>query len=256
MRPAHVPIDLLLIHDMSGPPPAQTPRLLPADALRPLVDAYPFPDPMQADARGLIGFGADLRPERLISAYAQGIFPWYDEDPILWFSPDPRMLLGLDELHVSRSLRRTLASGRYEVRFDTAFEAVMTGCRDAERPGQAGTWITDDMLEGYCRLHELGFAHSAESWREGELMGGVYGVSLGAAFFGESMFARATDASKVAFVHLVERLRAWDFAFLDCQVHTDHLARFGARERPRAEFLDALADALTHPTRCGSWGLG
>jgi len=240
---------------MSGTPPAHTPRQLPPEALRPLVAAYPFPDPREADARGLIGFGADLRPERLLAAYCQGIFPWYDEDPILWFSPDPRFVLRLHELRVSRSLAKTIRAGRYEVRYDTAFEEVMLGCRDARRPGQAGTWITDDMLEGYCRLHELGFAHSVESWREGELAGGAYGVSLGRAFFGESMFARAADASKVAFVHLVRRLEAWGFDFVDSQVYTDHLERFGATEWPRDVYLRALARALEHPTRCGSWAL-
>ena len=240
---------------MSGLPPGRAPQLLPPEAIRAAVEAYPFPDPNEADARGLVGYGADLRPERLIAAYAQGIFPWYDEDPILWFSPDPRFVLRPDELHVSRSLAKTARSGRYDVRYDSAFEDVMTGCRDAHRPGQRGTWITDDMLAGYCRLHELGFAHSVESWQDGELVGGAYGVSLGIAFFGESMFARAPDASKVAFVHLVGRLRDWGFAFIDSQVYTDHLERFGAREWPRATYLEALGEALEHPTRCGSWAV-
>ncbi len=240
---------------MSGAPPERSLRLVPADALRPLVDAYPFPDPRAADAHGLLGFGADLRPERLISAYCQGIFPWYDEDPILWFSPDPRFVLRLDELRVSRSLGKKIRSGRFDVRYDTAFEAVMIGCRDSARPGQSGTWITPAMLEAYCALHQLGFAHSVESWRDGELVGGAYGVSLGHVFFGESMFTRVPDASKVAFVHLVQRLEAWGFDFVDSQVHTDHLERFGATEWPRTSYLDALADALAHPTRCGSWSL-
>jgi leucyl/phenylalanyl-tRNA--protein transferase len=240
---------------MSGTPPESSLHPLPAEALRPLVEAYPFPDPREADARGLIGFGADLRPERLIAAYSQGIFPWYDEDPILWFSPDPRFVLRPEELRVSRSLGKTIRSERYEVRYDTAFEAVMIGCRDADRPGQSGTWITDDMLEGYCALHQLGFAHSVESWQGDTLVGGAYGVSLGHAFFGESMFARASDASKVAFVHLVRRLHTWGFDFVDSQVHTDHLERFGATEWPRDAYLEALADALTHPTRCGSWAI-
>lgn len=238
---------------MTGSPPTASPRLLAPEIIEAAVAAYPFPDPMQAEHGGLVGVGADLRPERLIAAYAQGIFPWYDEDPILWFSPDPRFVLVPDELHVSRSLRKSLRRERFEVRLDTAFEAVMVACRDTPRPGQRGTWITDDMLEGYCALNEMGLAHSVESWRGDELVGGMYGVSLGTAFFGESMFAHESDASKVAFVHLMERIRQWGFAFLDCQVHTDHLERFGARPWPRATFLDALRATLAEPTRCGPW---
>ncbi len=240
---------------MSGSPPPRELRLIPPEAILSLVDAYPFPDPREADAHGLIGFGADLRPERLLAAYCQGIFPWYDEDPILWFSPDPRFVLRPGDLRVSRSLAKTIRSERYAVRYDTAFEAVMIGCRDAYRPGQSGTWITDDMLEGYCALHQLGFAHSVESWRGDELVGGAYGVSLGHAFFGESMFAKASDASKVAFVHLVRRLEDWGFDFVDSQVHTEHVERFGATEWPRDDYLEALAAALAHSTRCGSWAL-
>ena len=238
---------------MSGSPPAHTPRLLPANAIAKIARAYPFPDPLEADRRGLIGYGGDLSPERLIAAYAQGIFPWYDEDPILWFSPDPRFVLEPQALHLSKSLAKTLRSERFEVRYDTAFEAVIKACSETPRPGQSGTWITDEMFEGYCALHTLGFAHSVESWRDGELLGGAYGVSLGAAFFGESMFAHENDASKVAFAHLVRRVQGWDFAFIDCQVHTDHLERFGATDWPRAEFLASLARALEAPTRCGSW---
>ena len=223
--------------------------------LRELIEGWPFPDPRAADADGLLAYGGDLRAERLLSAYAQGIFPWYESEPILWFSPDPRMVLLPTELRVSRSLRRTLARGVFEVRFDTAFASVVSACAQTPRPGQDGTWITRDMQTAYCRLHELGFAHSTEAWQDGELVGGAYGVSLGRAFFGESMFARHSDASKVAFVHLVRQLERWDFAFVDCQVHTDHLESFGAEMCRRSEFLGALEDALTAPTRRGKWEL-
>jgi leucyl/phenylalanyl-tRNA--protein transferase len=150
-------------------------------------------------------------------------------------------------------LRKTLQHGPFEVRFDTAFAPVIQACATVRRPGQAGTWITPDMIEAYCRLHELGFAHSAEAWADGELVGGLYGVSLGAAFFGESMFARRSEASKVAFVHLVQHLQAWQFHFVDCQMHTDHLARFGAVLWRRERFLQALDRALQEPTRQGPW---
>jgi leucyl/phenylalanyl-tRNA--protein transferase len=174
---------------------------------------------------------------------------------MLWFSPDPRMVLLPADLHVSRSLQKTLKKPRLAVRFDTAFAQVIHRCATTPRPGQRGTWITKDMLRAYCVLHELGFAHSVETWADGELVGGVYGVSLGAAFFGESMFAQRPDASKVAFVQLVRQLQAWNFHLVDCQMHTDHLARFGAVLWPRRRFLQALAKALQVPTRQGPWTL-
>jgi len=220
-----------------------------------IVAAVPFPDPSDADASGLLAYGGDLCPERLLSAYARGIFPWYEEDPILWFSPDPRMLLLPDELRINRTLAKNLRRRRFEVRLDTAFEAVIRSCAAIPRKGQHGTWITGDMIDAYLRLHELGFAHSAEAWLQGELVGGVYGVSLGAAFFGESMFASRSDASKVAFALLVRQLGAWHFHFVDCQVHTDHTAELGAREWSRADFLAALDRALELPTRRGRWQL-
>jgi len=223
------------------------------DELARIAEAVPFPEPETADAHGLLAYGGDLRPERLLSAYARGIFPWYDEDPILWFSPDPRMVLVPSELRVNRSLAKNLRRGRYEVRFDTAFEDVIERCAEAPRPGQDGTWITDDMRAAYGELHRLGFAHSCESWQDGRLVGGIYGVSLGAAFFGESMFSEASDASKVAFVTLVRQLETWEFHFLDCQVHTDLTESLGATEWPRSDFLAALARALTYPTRRGRW---
>ncbi|MFE8595689.1 leucyl/phenylalanyl-tRNA--protein transferase [Archangium violaceum] len=215
-----------------------------------------FPPPEKADRGGLLAVGGDLSPERLLSAYSQGIFPWYSRgQPILWHSPDPRFVLTPDKLHVGRSLRKTLKAGVYDIRWDTAFADVITACAHTPRPGQDGTWITDEMLEAYLTLHELGFAHSVEAWAGGELKGGFYGVSLGAAFFGESMFAHAPDASKVAFTTAVERFQSWGFHFIDCQVETEHLARFGAAHWPRKRFLQALGRALQEPTRRGRWTL-
>ncbi len=219
------------------------------------IHEFIFPDPREADAEGLVACGGSLDPGRVLAAYAQGIFPWpYDETtPLLWFSPDPRMVLRPDDLHMSRSLQKVIARHTYEVRYDTAFGEVIRRCAAVRRPGQRGTWITGEMVRAYERLHAMGFAHSAEAWSEGKLAGGLYGVSLGAAFFGESMFTLRPNASKVAFVHLVRRLQAWAFQLVDCQVYTGHLARFGAAPWPRARFLDALARALAAPTRQGPW---
>jgi leucyl/phenylalanyl-tRNA--protein transferase len=215
-----------------------------------------FPRPDLAEASGLLAVGGDLRPERLVLAYALGIFPWYGpESPILWHSPDPRMVLRATELYVGRSLAKVRRRGRYEIRFDTCFRAVVEACAETERPAGGGTWITSEMVDAYTELHRRGVAHSAEAFLEGELVGGLYGVSLGGAFFGESMFAIAPDASKVAFVTLVEQLGRWGIELVDCQVRTDHLARFGATEWPRADFLAALEAALTKPTRPGPWRL-
>jgi leucyl/phenylalanyl-tRNA--protein transferase len=216
---------------------------------------FPFPDPREADADGLVACGGDLHPHRLLAAYAQGIFPWPHDDfaPLLWFSPDPRMVLRPPDLHVSRSLRKTIKKHRFDVRFDTAFEQVIRRCATVPRKGQRGTWITRDIIRAYGRLHKMGYAHSAEAWSEGELVGGLYGVSLGAAFFAESMFTLRPDASKVAFVHLVRQLEGWCFHLLDCQMQTPHLARFGATPWPRRRFLQAVAEALQAPTRRGSW---
>lgn len=217
-------------------------------------DPLAFPPPEKADRSGVLAVGGDLRPERLLAAYSRGIFPWPAEGhPLLWHSPDPRFVLEPAKLHVGRSLRKTIKAGTYEVRWDTAFADVIDACSEAPRPGQNGTWITDEMREAYTTLHQLGFAHSIESWAGGKLMGGLYGVSLGAAFFGESMFARGPDASKVAFATAVERFREWGFHFVDCQVETEHLARFGAEHWPRRRFLTALAKALQEPTRRGPW---
>jgi leucyl/phenylalanyl-tRNA--protein transferase len=215
-----------------------------------------FPEPRLADPDGLLAVGGDLSPERLLQAYAHGIFPWFNEDsPILWWSPDPRMVLLPAWLHVPRSVARTVKRGAFEVRADTAFAHVIRRCADKARPDQDGTWITGEMVFAYERLHQLGFAHSFEAWEGDTLAGGLYGVSLGGAFFGESMFADRPDASKVAFVRAVEWLARLGIDLVDCQVRTEHLARFGAREIPRLEFLDLLESALEKPTLRGKWNL-
>lgn len=212
-----------------------------------------FP-PVEYAEDGLLAVGGDLRPERLLLAYRSGIFPWYSEgQPILWHSPDPRMVLVAADLEVPRSLRKTVRRQPYRVSLDTAFGKVVAACASVERPGQSGTWITPEMQAAYRELHRRGFAHSVEAWQDRRLVGGLYGVSLGAAFFGESMFALAPDASKVAFVRLVEQLVRWGIGLVDCQVHTDHLARFGAVEWPRRRYLAALKKALAAPTRMGPW---
>jgi leucyl/phenylalanyl-tRNA--protein transferase len=219
-----------------------------------LVDEPIFPPPDYADASGLLAVGGDLSCERLLEAYRLGIFPWYSDDqPILWWSPDPRLVLRLDEFMVSRSLRQTLKKDVFKVTFDRAFEEVIRGCASAPRQGQRGTWITKEMQEAYIELHGLGFAHSVETWWGEELAGGLYGVSLGKAFFGESMFHRRTDASKVALAVLVETLQTWGFHFIDAQMTTEHLLRFGAAEMPRRVFLKRLQSALRHPTKRGKW---
>ena len=215
-----------------------------------------FPSPELSDPNGLLAVGGDLRPERLVLAYAMGIFPWYSEDtPILWHSPDPRMVLRAGDLVVGRSLAKTLRRGAYEVRLDTAFRAVMESCARVPRHDQDGTWIMPEMIDAYEELHRRGLAHSAEAWLGGELAGGLYGVSLGGAFFGESMFAKEPDASKVAFVTLVRAMAGWGIDLVDCQVRTAHLARFGAVDWPRPRFLAALEKALEKPTRYGPWRL-
>ncbi len=219
-----------------------------------LDDRLVFPPPHLADESGLLAVGGDLRPERLLLAYSQGIFPWYQRgQPILWHSPDPRMVLVADRLRVPRSLARAARKAPFRLTLDTAFRPVIDGCAMARRPGQRGTWITPAMRSAYSELHRRGVAHSVEAWQGDALAGGLYGVCLGAAFFGESMFARVPDASKVAFVALVRQLARWGITLIDCQVHTDHLSRFGAEEWPRHEFLAALEKALARPTRPGPW---
>ncbi len=204
-----------------------------------------FPPPSLAGPEGLLAVGGDLSVPRLLSAYSQGIFPWYDAaSPILWWSPDPRPVLFPAELHVSRRLERLVRQKRFDIGFDTDFPAVIRACARVRRPGQRGTWITRAMIRAYIDLHRAGFAHSVEARLDGRLVGGVYGVALGRAFFGESMFHLEPDASKAAFVALVRRLDDLGFHFIDCQQTTAHLSRFGSRELPRAKFLSLLSRAL------------
>ena len=213
-----------------------------------------FPHGDLAGKGGLLAVGGDLSARRLLLAYSQGIFPWpHDDMPLMWFCPDPRMVLRPGDVHVGRHLRARLRRGRDEVRFDGDFDGVIAACSAVPRPGQDGTWITDAMIDAYRGLHDLGLAHSVEVRRDGELVGGLYGVSLGGAFFGESMFSVAPDGSKVALVALAQRLAAWGFPFIDCQMETEHLHRMGARPWRRPRFLKALEDALQLPTRQGSW---
>ncbi len=215
-----------------------------------------FPEPREAEPDGLLAIGGDLSPERLLQAYRAGIFPWFSEgSPILWWSPDPRLVLEPPWLHLPRSLARTVRRGRYRVTADRAFSQVIRSCAEKPRPGQDGTWITEEMASAYERLHRLGFAHSFEAWEGSLLAGGLYGVSLGGAFFGESMFAQHPDASKVAFVRAVEWLGGRGVDLIDCQVKTEHLARFGAREIARDDFLLRLGRALGRPTLRGPWDL-
>lgn len=222
-----------------------------------MADRDPFPpvDTALRDPNGLLAAGGDLSTERLLDAYARGIFPWFgDDDPVLWWSPDPRMVLWLRDLHLSRSLRRAIRSARYTVTLDAAFSEVMAGCAEP-REAASETWITAGMLEAYGRLAALGYAHSVEVWSEGELAGGLYGVALGRMFYGESMFSRRRDASKVALAYLVRQLERWGFELVDCQMPTAHLASLGAREVPRAEFL-ACVDRLVHrPAVPSPWAL-
>ncbi len=221
-----------------------------------MIHTFGFPDPRQADDHGLVAVGGSYQPRMLIAAYASGIFPWPHETmPHAWFSPDPRMVLPPADLYVPRSLAKKIRQGRFRVTWDTCFERVIHECAAAYRPGQGGTWISDELRWGFLELHRLGVAHSVETWCRDRLVGGLYGISLGAMFGGESMFFQERDASKVAFVALVRRLGAWGFRFLDCQLHTEHLQRFGAREWPRDRFLDELALALDEPTRRGPWTL-
>lgn len=225
---------------------------MPVFVLDPDSDA--FPDPERADRSGLVAVGGDLRPTRLLAAYGKGIFPWYGEgQPILWHSPHPRFVLEPSKIHVPRSVEKAIRRGLFEVRYDTSFQEVIAACARASRPNQTGTWITEEMEAAYSELHHLGFAHSAESWHDGRLAGGLYGVSLGSIFFGESMFAQVSNASKVAFVELVRRLQQWGFTLIDCQQETEHLARFGAESWSRKRFLSALRLGLAEPTRRGAW---
>ncbi len=221
-----------------------------------LSAATVFPDPELAEPDGLLAVGGDLSTERLLSAYRRGIFPWYGPgDPILWWSPDPRLVLDPRCIIISKSLARTLRKKPFRITIDTAFEEVITCCADGTRRGRPGTWIVPQMRAAYLRLHRAGIAHSVEAWQDGCLAGGLYGVSLGRAFFGESMFTQQRDASKVCLTWLAALLRGWNFAFIDCQVTTGHLQRMGAVEIARGVFLERLRHALQAPDRTGPWSL-
>jgi leucyl/phenylalanyl-tRNA---protein transferase len=216
-----------------------------------------FPPVELASPEGLLAIGGDLRCERLLEAYRHGIFPWYSEgQPILWWSPDPRAVLLPGELKIARSLRKTLRRGAFRVTLDHAFTAVMRACAaPRRRNADGGTWVTLEMIDAYCRLHEQGYAHSVETWLGDELVGGLYGVALGGAFFGESMFSRRSDASKVGFVHLVRQLQAWGYALIDCQLPSPHLSSFAAKTVRRRDFLLLLDAALALPGRPAPWRL-
>lgn len=220
----------------------------------------PFPPVERAldDPNGLLCAGGDLSPGRIIEAYRHGVFPWFSAgQPILWWTPDPRMVLFPDEIRISRSLRKTLRAGNYEIRLDTSFSAVIEACAHTPRDGQPGTWITPEMRSAYCTLHELGWAHSVETWVRGdggdELAGGLYGIAIGRMFYGESMFSRRTDASKIATAHLARFLEARNFGMVDCQMYTEHLASLGAREIPRRDFMGRLQALTDSEQRPGKW---
>lgn len=214
---------------------------------------FPPVDEALKEPDGLLAVGGDLSPPRLLNAYRQGIFPWYNEgEPILWWSPDPRLVLYPENLKLSRSLRKILRQGKFQVSFDRAFTQVLEGCSEP-RSCELGTWITEEMKQAYTRLHRLGHAHSAECWLDGALVGGLYGVAIGRVFFGESMFYRRSNASKIAFAHLVTNLRQWNFALIDCQVQTQHLSSLGAETLPRKKFVQLLKRWCAEPCHPNAW---
>ncbi len=219
-----------------------------------LPDSYGFPRTSEAEPDGLLAIGGDLSPGRLLEAYSRGIFPWFsDHEPIMWWSPAPRLVLFPEELHISKSMRPLFNQEVYHVSFDTAFERVMQACKSTFRRDQLGTWITKDMITAYTLLHQLGFAHSVEVWKEKELVGGLYGISLGSAFFGESMFAKQSNASKYGFIWLVRGLERLGIELIDCQTHTNHLASLGAKEISRDEFEKLLSETIQNEHLRGSW---
>ena len=219
-----------------------------------LSDELLFPPVHFATSEGLLAVGGDLSPQRLLLAYQSGIFPWYsDDDPILWWSPDPRLLLYPEELRISRSLKKTLQRNYFHVTFDTCFRKIILSCAGIRVVRGQGTWITDEMVEAYVQLHKLGFAHSVETWYHDDLVGGLYGVSLGRCFFGESMFSSMNNASKIALVYLRDYLLLRNFDFIDCQVPTNHLKSLGAREISRKIFISQLKKSLNYPTHKGFW---
>jgi leucyl/phenylalanyl-tRNA--protein transferase len=219
-----------------------------------LSEELKFPHPNLASKEGLLAVGGDLSVERLLLAYRHGIFPWFsDNEPVLWWSPDPRLVLFPGEIYISRSLGKIIKKDFFQVTVDRAFQRVISECAQIRIENDEPTWIVNDMLEAYCRLHDSGFAHSVETWYKGKLVGGLYGVSLGRCFFGESMFARTSNASKVALAKLVEHLNKLSFELIDCQVTTQHLIRMGAREISRGRFLALLEEAMKFPTIKGKW---
>lgn len=216
-----------------------------------------FPPPLLAEPDGLLAVGGDLSLERLLLAYHAGIFPWYSEgEPILWWAPSPRLILEPKDFHVSKRLARTIRRQQFTVTLDQAFRQVMKACAEVDARASEGTWITSDMITAYCRLHEAGYGHSVECWQGEALVGGLYGVSLGSVFFGESMFSRVTDGSKVALATLVQKCLAWDFDFIDCQLPTPHLRSMGAREMAGEQFYPWLQECVAEPSRRGKWRLG
>lgn len=218
------------------------------------AEAFPPLELALIEPNGLLCAGGDLSAQRLLLAYRQGIFPWYSAgEPILWWSPDPRMVLVPSQFRVSRTLRRTLRAGQYRIRLDSCFHGVIHACASTPRNGQAGTWITEEMQAAYGKLHELGFAHSVETWRDDKLVGGLYGMAIGRMFYGESMFSHATDASKLALAHLTRYLAAQDFGLIDCQMNTPHLASLGAHEIPRSEFIEHLHRLTATPSAHSRW---
>jgi leucyl/phenylalanyl-tRNA--protein transferase len=221
-----------------------------------LTDDIIFPPVHLATPEGLLAVGGDLSPQRLLLAYKNGIFPWYsDDDPILWWSPDPRLVLYPSELKISRSLKKTIRKSQYKVTMDAHFQQVVESCAQTRSKNRQGTWITSDMAQAYTRLHRIGYAHSVETWYRDEIVGGLYGVSLGRCFFGESMFSTMADASKVALVTLRDYLQKREFDLIDCQLPTDHLIRLGARKITRNAFICQLNHSLEHPTLKGPWHL-
>jgi len=218
------------------------------------TDAFPPLEQALEEPNGLLCAGGELSPQRLIQAYRQGIFPWYVKgEPVLWWSPDPRMILVPSEFRISRSLRRTLRAGEYRIRLDSNFQDVIRACARTRRKGQAGTWITAEMQDAYGTLHELGFAHTVETWVDDKLAGGLYGLAIGKMFYGESMFSHATDASKIALAHLTRFLDEHGFGLIDCQMNTPHLASLGARQIPRSEFIAVLRELTAIPPQHGRW---
>lgn len=219
-----------------------------------LSNTISFPSPSRAEPDGLLAVGGDLSVPRLVLAYQSGIFPWYSEGyPILWWSPDPRLVLFPAEFRLSRSMRRLIARGVFEVKYDTAFAEVIEACSRVPREGQDGTWITREMIDAYCALHQEGIAHSIETWHHGALVGGLYGIALGGCFFGESMFSTVSNSSKIALAQLVAIARKYGFACIDCQTTTQHLVSMGAREIRRSEFLAILRNGKGQPRCGGKW---